>query len=197
MIKTICVFCGSSAGTRKLYTDAAITLGNFLLKKGISLIYGGANVGLMRILADTVLEGGGKVTGVMPKGLVDREVAHNGLTELHVVNGMQERKALMAAISDGFISLPGAYGTLDELFEILSWNQLSIISKPVGILNTGGFYNDLISMLDHSVSEGFLRPEHRKLLIVEEEAEILFQKMENFIPVDAPQWIENLKRGNI
>jgi uncharacterized protein (TIGR00730 family) len=197
MIKTICVFCGSSSGSRKIYADAAVSLGEYLLKHRISLVYGGANVGLMRILADTVLAGGGEVTGVMPRGLADREVAHQTLTHMHIVEGMQARKALMADLSDGFIALPGAYGTLDELFEILSWNQLSILSKPVGILNTGGFYDYLTAMLGHSEEEGFLRPEHRKMLIVEQDIETLFRKLEYYKPVPAPEWIENLKKGKI
>ena len=133
----------------------------------------------------------------MPKELVDREVAHSSLTEMHITDGMQARKALMADLSDGFIALPGAYGTLDELFEILSWNQLSIISKPVGILNTGGFYNDLNAMLAHSEKEGFLRPEHRRMLIVDQNIENLFSLMEQYEPVHAPKWIENLKKGKI
>jgi uncharacterized protein (TIGR00730 family) len=197
MIKTICVFCGSSLGNRKIYADAAASLGEYLLEHNISLVYGGANVGLMRILADTVLSGGGEVTGVMPRGLADREVAHGTLTRMHIVDGMQARKALMADLSDGFIALPGAYGTLDELFEILSWNQLSIISKPAGILNTGGFYDNLTAMLGHSEKEGFLRPEHRKMLIVEKDIETLFRMMEKYEPVPAPEWIENLKKGKI
>jgi len=135
MIKTICVFCGSSEGADPVYGNRTRRLGEFFLEKGISLVYGGANVGLMRILADTLLAGGGRVVGVMPKTLVDREVAHTGLTEIHIVSGMQERKSLMADLSDSFIALPGAYGTMDELFEVLTWNQLGIMVKPIGLLN--------------------------------------------------------------
>jgi uncharacterized protein (TIGR00730 family) len=160
-------------------------------------VYGGANVGLMRILADTMLEGGGRVVGVMPKSLVEKEVAHTSLTEMHIVEGMQERKALMASLSDAFITLPGAYGTLDELFEVLTWNQLGIIRKPVGILNTGGYFDALLEMLDHAVAEKFLRPEHRHLVVVDHDVNTLFEKLQKFEPVTAEKWIERLREGGI
>ena len=197
MIETVCVFCGSSLGARPSYTENARRLSRYLLDKGISLVYGGANVGLMRILADTMLEGGGKVTGVMPRSLVDREVAHTSLTELHIVEDMQERKAMMAHLSDAFITLPGAFGTLDELFEVLTWNQLGIIKKPVGILNTGGYFDCLLEMLEHAVSEKFLRAEHHGLLLVDSDVNALFEKLQKFRPVTAEKWIERLKEGGI
>jgi len=197
MIKTICVFCGSSAGKNNLYGLKAESLGMFFLKKGYRLVYGGANVGLMRILADTILSGGGDVIGVMPKSLVEREVAHNNLTQMHIVGDMQERKALMAELSDAFIALPGAYGTFDELFEMLTWNQLGIITKPVGLLNINGFFDPLIMMLDHAVEEQFLRPEHRNILQVEEDEEKLVEKLNAYQPVVAQKWIERLKEGKI
>ncbi|MEI6455302.1 MAG: TIGR00730 family Rossman fold protein [bacterium] len=197
MIETICVFCGSSLGARPSYTDTARRLARYLLEKGIILVYGGANVGLMRILADTMLEGGGKVIGIMPRSLVEREVAHTSLTEMHIVEDMQERKALMAKLSDAFITLPGAYGTLDELFEVLTWNQLGIIKKPVGILNTGGYFDALLEMLDHAVTEKFLRVEHHGLLIVDNDVNSLFDKLQKFQPVTAEKWIERLKQGGI
>ena len=189
MIKTICVFCGSSAGKNKLYGLKAVSLGRFFLRHGYRLVYGGANVGLMSILADTILSGGGEVIGVMPKSLVEKEVAHDHLTQMHIVGDMQERKALMADLSDAFIALPGAYGTFDELFEMLTWNQLGIITKPVGLLNINGFFDPLIRMLDHSVDEQFLRPEHRNILQVEEDEEKLMEI--------AQKWIERLKEGKI
>jgi len=133
MIKTLCVFCGSSTGSHPIYSDMARCLAEYLLEKKIKMVYGGANVGLMGILADTMLADGGTVIGVMPESLVEHEVAHHDLTEMHIVSGMQERKALMADLSDAFLALPGAYGTLDELFEVLTWNQLGIINKPVGL----------------------------------------------------------------
>jgi uncharacterized protein (TIGR00730 family) len=197
MIKTICVFCGSSRGANEVYSRVAANLANYFLKKKIRLVYGGANVGLMQILADTVLDGGGEVIGVMPRSLVEKEVAHDRLTEMHIVADMQERKALMAELSDAFIALPGAYGTMDELFEVLTWNQLGIIKKPVGLLNINGFFDPLIRLLDHAVEEGFLRSEHRSILQVEDNEEKLIQKMNAYQPVVAQKWIERLKEGKI
>ena len=197
MIKTVCVFCGSSMGADEIYSLSAEFLGNYLLRNNIHLVYGGSNVGLMHVLAETMLKGGGIVTGVMPKSLVEREVAHNNLTEMHIVNDMQERKAMMASLSDAFIALPGAYGTLDELFEILTWNQLGIISKPVGLLNVNGYFDDLVNLLDKAMNERFLRIEHREILQVDTSPERLFQKLENFQPRKAEKWIERLKEGRI
>ena len=197
MINTLCVFCGSSTGSQPIYAGIARSLAEYLLEKKITLVYGGANVGLMGILADTMLAGGGRVIGVMPKSLVEREVAHTNLTEMHIVDGMQERKALMSDLSDGFIALPGAYGTLDELFEVLTWNQLAIINKPVGVLNTAGFYDFLITMLDHAVAEKFLRPEHRNMLHIDSDHIKLIEKLEAYQPVVAEKWIERLKEGKI
>ena len=197
MIRTVCVFCGSSTGSDPVYQDHAVRLARFLLEKKIDLVFGGANVGLMRVLADTMIHGGGNVTGVMPKNLVHREVAHLDLTTMHIVNDMQERKALMAKLSDGFITLPGAFGTLDELFEMLTWNQLHIVEKPVGILNIKGFFHHLLAMLDHAVEEKFLRPEHRAMIMVEEDEAILLERMNNYRPVTAEKWIERLKEGKI
>jgi uncharacterized protein (TIGR00730 family) len=197
MIKTLCVFCGSSVGRQLLYSEQAVELAEHLLAENIALVYGGANVGLMAILADTMLAGGGNVIGVMPKSLVEREVAHTGLTKMHIVEGMQERKALMADLSDAFIALPGAYGTLDELFEVLTWNQLGIIQKPIGLLNMDGFFNPLLQMLDHAVTEKFLRPEHRNMLLVGDDFKQLVQRLENYRPVAAEKWIERLKAGKI
>jgi uncharacterized protein (TIGR00730 family) len=197
MIKTICVFCGSSEGRNNSYGLKAESLGRFFLRNGFRLVYGGANVGLMRIIADTVLSGGGEVIGVMPKSLVEKEVAHDHLTQMHIVADMQERKALMADLSDAFIALPGAYGTFDELFEMLTWNQLGIVTKPVGLLNINGFFKPLIQMLDHAVEEQFLRPEHRGILQVEEDEEELMKKLSEYKPVIAQKWIERLKEGKI
>jgi len=197
MIKTICVFCGSSVGLKPSYALATRKLAGFFLENRITLVYGGANVGLMRILADTVLEGRGKVIGVMPRSLVDREVAHSGLTEMHIVEDMQERKVRMEQISDAFITLPGAYGTLDELFEVLTWNQLGLIFKPVGLLNVDGFFNPLLELLDRGVTEKFLRPEHRQLLISDDDEKRLYRKLSEFKPVIAEKWIERLKQDKI
>lgn len=184
-------------GSDPLYASRAKQLADFFLTKEISLVYGGANVGLMRVLADTMLSGGGRVIGVMPRSLAEREVAHTHLTEMHIVNGMQERKALMAELSDAFMALPGAYGTFDELFEVLTWNQLGIVVKPIGLLNVNGFFDPLISMIDKAVVEKFLRPEHRSILQTDEKEESLLLKLETWQPVTAEKWIARLKAGKI
>ncbi|MCK9219755.1 MAG: TIGR00730 family Rossman fold protein [Bacteroidales bacterium] len=197
MIKYLCVFCGSSLGLQSIYSDQAKQLGTLLSSRKIALVYGGANVGLMQVLADTVLNLGGHVIGVMPKSLVEREVAHKNLTEMHIVSDMQERKAMMADLSDAFIALPGAFGTLDELFEVLTWVQLGIIHKPIGLLNTDGYFNTLLNMLDHAVQQKFLRPEHRNILQVDDNIEHLLEKLETYQPVVAEKWIDRLKQGKI
>jgi uncharacterized protein (TIGR00730 family) len=184
-------------GRQPIYARQAVSLAEHLVSRNITLVYGGANVGLMGVMADAMLAGGGKVIGVMPKSLVEREVAHDHLTEMHIVGGMQERKALMAELSDAFFALPGAYGTLDELFEVLTWNQLGIITKPAGLLNLDGFFNPLLQMLDHAVEEKFLRPEHRQMLLVSEDFVQLLNDLENYRPVTAEKWIERLKAGKI
>jgi hypothetical protein len=197
MIKTVCVFCGSSMGADQIYRQMAENLADYLLKSNIDLVYGGSNVGLMHVLAETMLKGGGVVKGVMPRSLVEREVAHNNLTEMHIVGDMQERKAMMATLSDAFVALPGAYGTLDELFEVLTWNQLGIITKPVGLLNVNGYFDDLVKLLDKAMNERFLRIEHHEILQVDTDPVGLFQKLENFRPRKAEKWIERLKEGKI
>ena len=196
-LHTICLFCGSSVGASPLYREAGLELASVLLERKISLIYGGANVGLMKIVADAFLDAGGTVTGVMPKSLVDREVAHENLTAMHIVPGMQERKALMAQLSDGFITMPGGYGTFDELFEMLSWNQLNLMRKPIGILNVRDYFDPLLEQLDRAVSEGFLRVEHRDMLLADTNPARLIERMESFIPVEAEKWIDRLKAGKI
>ncbi len=196
-INSICVFCGSAVGVSPEYQIAARQLSTVLSEREITLVYGGANVGLMKILADTLLEQTGKVIGIMPKALVKREVAHENLTEMHIVSGMQERKAMMADLSDGFIILPGGFGTFDELFEMLSWNQLKLIQKPVGLLNINGYFDPIILQLDRSVEEGFLRPEHRELLLVDTNPGELIDRMAAFQPTEAEKWIDRLKEGKI
>jgi uncharacterized protein (TIGR00730 family) len=164
-MKRLCVFCGSSAGGRPEYADAAREFGALMVRRGLGLVYGGGHVGLMGVLADAVLAGGGEVVGVIPQALVDRELAHPGLTELRVVGTMHQRKALMADLADGFAALPGGYGTADELFEILTWAQLGLHARPIGLLNTAGYFDALLAWLDQMVREQFLRPEHRRLLL--------------------------------
>jgi uncharacterized protein (TIGR00730 family) len=177
----ICVFTGSSRGARSEYADAARELGRLLVDRNYGLVYGGGNIGLMSIIADAVLEERGEVIGVIPESLVDKELAHRGLSELRTVNSMHERKAVMAEMSDGFIGLPGGIGTMEEFFEVMSWAQLGLHDKPCGLLNAGGYYEPIIRFLDRAVEEGFLKPKHRSLLIVEEEAEKLLDRFEEFI----------------
>lgn len=160
----VCVYCGSSPGRRPVYLESAVRVGRTLARRGVGLVYGGASVGTMGAMADAALDAGGEVIGVIPRSLVDREVAHAGLTELHVVEGMHERKAKMTALSDGFLALPGGHGTLDELFEALTWAQLDIHDQPIAIWNVEGYWDPLLAMLDRAVDEAFLRPVHRALL---------------------------------
>jgi uncharacterized protein (TIGR00730 family) len=159
----VCVFCGSSSGTSAAFADAASTLGLLMAHREVGLVYGGARVGLMGMVADAVLAGGGEVTGVMPGHLVDREVAHTGLTSLQVTGSMHERKAVMAELSNGFIALPGGFGTFEETIEVLTWNQLGLMAKPVVLLDVEGFYAPLAGLFDAAVATGFLRPQHRDL----------------------------------
>ena len=165
-MNAVCVYCGSSFGAKPAYAEATKQLAIALAERNLRVVYGGASAGLMGLLADTVLEHGGQVEGVIPRVLVDREVAHRGLTELHVVESMHERKAKMAELSDGFVALPGGIGTLEELIEVYTWSYLGIHDKPLGLVNTDGYYDGLTAFLDHSVSEGFLRPQTRASLLV-------------------------------
>ena len=185
----VCVFAGSSSGTRADYADAAAQLGRTLAARGTGLVYGGARVGLMGTLADAVLANGGHVTGVIPSALVEKEVAHNGLTDLRVVGSMHERKALMADLSDAFIALPGGWGTLDEMFEILTWAQLGLHRKPCGLLNVRGYFDRLLSFLDHSMEQGFVRREYGSLLSVAETPEALLDLMAAQQPPAVEKWI--------
>jgi uncharacterized protein (TIGR00730 family) len=161
----LCVFCGSSIGKRDAFQQAARELGSLLATDRIELIYGGGNCGLMGVLADEVIREGGRVTGVIPKGLVEKELAHLQLTTLHIVADMHERKALMSSLADGFIALPGGFGTLEELFEVITWGQLGLQQKPIGVLNVEGFFNPVLELIDHAIGEGFVRPEQRQLLV--------------------------------
>jgi uncharacterized protein (TIGR00730 family) len=164
-IKRICVFCGSSLGFDSQYARVAAALAGYLVAEGIGIVYGGSNVGLMRTVADTALEKGGEVIGVMPKALVDKEIAHTGLSDLRLVGSMHERKALMSELADAFIALPGGYGTLEEFCEVLTWSQLGLQSKACGLLNVSGYYDPLLTMFDRAVTEGFLKPENRALVV--------------------------------
>lgn len=175
--KRLCVFCGSSTGNSATYLDNARTLGELFAKLGIELVYGGGRVGLMGEIADAVLRNGGTAIGIIPQDLVDREIAHPELTELIVVGTMHERKALMEAISHGFIALPGGFGTLDEFFEILTWSQIGIHEKPCAILNVAGYFDNVITFMDAAVDQGFVLPQHREMILISDDAETLVLKM--------------------
>lgn len=188
-MKTICVYCGSSPGRRPAYLEAARSLGETLTNRGLHLVYGGASVGIMGAVADAVLAGGGEATGVIPEALAVKEVAHASLTQQRVVGSMHERKALMAELSDGFVALPGGWGTFEELFEMLTWAQLGFHDKPCGLLNIDGYYDDLAKFLEHAVEEGFVPPVCRSMLIVEREPEALLERFEAYSAPTVRKWI--------
>jgi len=179
-LKNVCVYCGSRAGRHPAYAEGARQLGYVLADRDIGLVYGGAHVGLMGIVADAVLERGGRAVGVIPGFMQDRELAHTGLTELHVTRTMHERKALMAELSDGFIALPGGVGTLEELFEIWTWAQIGVHRKPCGLLNVAGYYNQLSAFLDHAFAEGFVREPHHEMLLMDEDPDRLVTRLAEF-----------------
>lgn len=193
-MKRICVFCGSNPGRLPAYRDAAVALGETLAARGIGLVYGGASVGLMAVVADTVLAAGGEAVGVIPQMLVEKELAHESLSELHVVDSMHTRKARMADLSDGFVALPGGVGTLEELFEIWTWAQLGSHAKPVGILDVDGFYGKLEAFLDHVVDEGFLRSGHRGMLLSSTEPGALLDAFAVYTPPVVHKWVEKAER---
>lgn len=194
-LRRICVYCGSSSGSDPIHRAAAYGLGAFLAQRGIGVVYGGGHVGLMGALADGALSQKGEVVGVIPKSLMEKELGHGGVTELHVVRSMHERKQLMVDLSDGFIALPGGFGTLDELFETLTWLQLSFHDKPVGILNVGAFFDGLLDFITHMSQSGFLKPEHAACVLVESDSAALLARMEAFSPPDLGKWIEKLAAG--
>lgn len=175
-MKNLCVYCGANAGVSPRYAEAARALARGMVEQNIALVYGGGNVGLMGIIADEVLRLGGEATGVIPTALVEREVGHTGLTRQFIVKDMHERKAMMAQLSDGFIAMPGGMGTLEELFEMLTWSQLGIHAKPIGLLNVDGFYDGLVEFIGKATEQGFIRPQHASLMMVETEAEALLKR---------------------
>jgi len=188
-MKRFCVYCGSNLGTKADYKSAADELTKALVGHNIGLVYGGGSIGIMGVVADAMLAKGGEVIGIIPKALDEREVGHKGLTELVVVNSMHERKAMMADLADGFIALPGGMGTLEELFEVLTWAQLGIHSKPCGLLNVAGYYDHLVTFLDHTMNEAFVRPEHRNMLLVDIDVNKLVTSMLHYdVPV-VEKWI--------
>jgi uncharacterized protein (TIGR00730 family) len=188
-MKRIAVYCGSNPGARPEYAAAAEQLGAQLAREKIELVYGGGMVGLMGIVADATLQNGGHVIGVIPEKLVIKEVVHEKLPDLRVVKDMHERKALMAELADGFVALPGGYGTFEEFFEVLAWGQLGWHRKPFGLLDVAGFYRPLLAFLDHTTQEGFIRPQHRELILIEEHAETILRRMRNFQPPDEVKWV--------
>lgn len=189
-MKSVCVYCGSSSGTDPAFAAAARTVGRLLAGSGRTLVYGGGRVGLMGALADAALAAGGRVIGVIPRAMVDRELAHQGLTELRVVGSMHERKALMAELADGFLALPGGLGTLEELFEAWTWAQLGIHAKPFGLLDVSGLFGPLLGFLDRLVEQRFVRPEHRALLQVDSDSAALLAAMASLRPAYLPKWID-------
>ena len=189
-MQRLCIYCGSSPGSREDYAIAARTTGEALARRGIALVYGGGNVGMMGRIADAVLDAGGEVVGVIPHHLADKELAHERATQMIRVNSMHERKQTMADLSDGFIALPGGIGTLEELFETMTWLQLGLHRKPIGLLNVAGFFDAMLAFLDHMVAERFLKAEHRDLLIVSDDIHDLIDKMSAFEAPDAEKWLD-------
>lgn len=184
----LCVYCGSRPGTGDAYLSAARELGTLLAEQEIGLVYGGSCLGVMGALADSMLEIGGEVTGIMPHALHGKEIAHTGLTELHVVDSMHERKSLMAALSDGFVALPGGFGTLEEIIEVVTWGQLGFHDKPCGLLNVDGYFDHLLAFLDHSQSQGFLHTGHRDMLLVADTPVGLLELFEGYTPPTIEKW---------
>lgn len=192
-MKRITVFCGSSFGTEEIYKEQAYLLGQTLAKQNIELVYGGANVGLMGTVADGALTEGGKVIGVLPNFLRSKEIAHQGLTELILVESMHERKTKMSDLCDGVIALPGGFGTLEELFEMLTWAQLGLHKKPIAILNTDGFYNSLLELLQTMTAKGLLKEANQKMVLVSDSVDDLLEQMKNYTPPTVGKWIDKEK----
>ena len=196
-MKSLCVYCGSNAGNDPKYAEAAVALGQRIAAEGMGLVYGGGNVGLMGIVADAVLAGGGEVTGVIPEHLMKWEVAHKGLTHLEIVGSMHERKRRMFDLSDGFVALPGGFGTLDEMFEMLTWRQLGLGDRPCAFLDVDGFYQPLITMLDRMVATRFLHPDQRDDLWHGEDLNALFHWLRSYRPAQADKWMDEKRRGDL
>ena len=189
-MRSVCVYCGSNVGVIEDYANAARQLGELLAARGIGLVYGGASRGIMGVIADTMLHAGGHVVGVMPRSLDKKELIHTELTRLEVVDSMHERKARMAQLGDGFIALPGGFGTLEEIVEIVTWGQLQFHSKPCGLLNVANYYDGLARHVDHAVTQGFVLAEHRDALIIEDDPEALLQRFENYTAPTVKKWLQ-------
>ena len=188
-IKTVAVYCGSSLGKNKVYTDYAVALGETLVNHGLNLVYGGGNIGLMGVIANTVLQKGGKVTGVLPQFLNKKEVGNLDVDELILVNSMHERKQTISELSDAFIAMPGGFGTLEEVTEMLTWSQLGLSQKPIGLYNVNSFYDFLLGQFDKMVDEGFLKPQNREMMLADSDPEALLTKLRQFAPVSIPKWL--------
>jgi len=197
-LKALGIFCGSSTGRGSAYTDAAIRLATLLVQEGITMVYGGGNIGLMGVMADEMIRGGGHVIGVIPAHLLGRELGHPGVPDMRIVEGMAERKALMEELSDAFLAMPGGYGTLDEIFEMITHLQLGVSEKPCGLLNTLSFWDPLVGQLDHCVDESFISRRHRDLLVVHSGAEVMLDELERRMGQvnDLNEWIAELKQKN-
>lgn len=187
-MRSVCVFCASGVGTDPAFVGTTRELGEAIVERGLRLVFGGGRVGLMGVLADTVLAAGGEAFGVIPRSLQDKEIAHTGLTELHVTESMHARKALMEELADGFVALPGGFGTLDELCEIVTWAQLGIHAKPIGLMDVNGYFAALRTFIDHAVESGFVSPEHRQLLLEAETPGALLDTMAAWRPTAPPKW---------
>ena len=188
-LTSLCVYCGSSSGRIDAYAAAARALAQAMVERGIRLVYGGASVGIMGAVADEVLRLGGEAVGVIPESLMRKELAHAGLTELHVTPSMHARKTLMAELADGFVALPGGIGTMEEIFEIWTWGQLGLHRKPCGLLNVAGYYDALIAFLDHAAGEQFVRPDQRRMLVVESAPAVLLDRLTTYTPPELSKWV--------
>jgi len=190
-VERICVYAGSNVGAREEYVGAAERLARAFVARGIGIVFGGGNVGLMKVVADTAMAAGGSVTGIIPEALLAREIGHHDITELRVVASMHERKAMMADLSDGFVALPGGFGTIEEIVEIATWAQLGLHVKPFGLLNVARFYEPLVTFFDRAVDEGFLRPQHRQMLVVDDDPDRLLDRFASWEPPRVKKWIDS------
>jgi uncharacterized protein (TIGR00730 family) len=189
-VRRVCVFCGSNVGARPVYGELAVALGQEIARRGLGLVYGGGDVGLMGVVADACLDAGGEVVGVMPEALAAKEIAHRGLTELRVVASMHERKAAMADLADGFVALPGGFGTLEEFFEVVTWTQLGVHQKPCGLLDVDGYFGPLLALIERAVADGFIRARHRDLVLTSSEPGDLLDRLEAWVPVGLSKWLD-------
>jgi uncharacterized protein (TIGR00730 family) len=188
-VQAVCVFCGSRVGSRPIYSEAARRLGTVVAERGLRLVYGGGKVGLMGLLADAALAAGGEVVGIIPKALLEKEIGHEGLSDLRVVGSMHERKMLMAELSNGFVALPGGYGTLEEFLEVLSWAQLSLHEKPCALLEVDGFFDPLLGLFNRAVEDGFVHPDHRSLVLSGDQPGALLDAMAAYEPPATKKWV--------